>query len=91
MEIDNSTGLLVQPTPQRNQEFRKRTELLDIILGAWTSMPGQRLGQLIDNAVGRAGGADTFNIEDDKLAEAVKKFSAEFGLKKDKSWVANGM
>ena len=79
--IDKSTGLLIQPPPQRNPDYRRLTEILDSILDVWYHCPSLRLGQLLDNAMNRArdhGGADLFNIQDEDLVRAVKEFEKRY-------------
>ncbi len=85
------------PETQRNWEYMRR--MTEQLMNIWMTMPGQRLGQLLDNAVGRygpgagqrGGGPDMFNIEDGDLSIALVKFRDEFAPKDEKSWVKNGM
>jgi len=85
------------PETQRNWEYMRR--MTETLMNIWMTMPGQRLGQLLDNAVGRyspglnsnGGHPDLFNIEDRDLLVALKKFKDEFAPKDTNDWVKNGM
>ncbi len=80
------------PETQRNWEYMRR--MTEAIMNIWITMPGLRLGQLLDNAVGRAsreGMPDMFNIEDPALLAALIKFREEFAPKDNNDWVKNGM
>lgn len=73
------------PVPKRDWKYTK--DVTDIVMNIWMKMPELRLGQLLDNAVGRyaegathaPGGPSMFYIEDDKLLEALKRMKEELG------------
>lgn len=64
------------PIPNRDWKYMKTT--LDTILGIWMKSPALRLGQLIENAVGRYQHAPTFYVEDAALLDALKRFNKDF-------------
>jgi hypothetical protein len=67
---------------QQPLDYRHMTRVLDAILVAWRQFPHLRLGQLLDNAVGRnqehRNAADMFNIQDNELIVAVRVMQEEF-------------
>lgn len=62
---------------QQPRDWKHMHNTLDSVLVIWTQFPHLRLGQLIENAVGRANGADVFNVEDEVLLRDLVKLKDE--------------
>lgn len=70
-----------QPSFQRDWKYTRN--ITDVLMNIWLKMPALRLGQLLENAVGRyglqngSGGPDMFNISDEALLDALRRMESE--------------
>lgn len=67
--------------------LRQMRRILDTIMTAWAKAPCLRLGQLLENALGRYSACPTFCIEDEEVVEALSRFEQEF---LNKQWRPEG-
>lgn len=66
--------------PKINRDYMYAKDVTDTIRDIWLVMPELRLGQLLDNAVGRyqnVNPADMFNIGDGELLVALKSMKED--------------